>query len=712
MITLPYNMDNEDSRKELTDLLRRRIPEMETIHSAQKAEWDDVEARLNGEYSLSGFQDDPITRLEAAAKLTANPIEQHPLFVKVPRSRPNHESLLGNFLNTDRKLTVTPRAPQYKTIARVIQERIRFIEDSSLVRELVYFPAIDGAFSKGLHWIEVNYDSAKASPNKIKLDEVSCRDVLVDSRARGPMFKTSRIFAKRFQVEKPEVEKRYAKYPYFDPDKCQWNSNAYDQGYSNSNTDSRFFATFYLVQMSIPSSDYLFINPLTREKKELTEEQFNLISNNPNLSPFVIETPEEDRWFFALYEEGNGAFFFDYNELGGSSLVPLIDIYTESRLYPYGDVKMYMALEDLLSTLVTVFIENANRTNYGIAKVTPEAWDQYSTQIQAAMDHGGVAPGIENVFYAPQINQAISVLINLITGWINDASNIHEVSKGEMPGGYSRVAKETVQALISKDRQAHGRKDIMIDAALTTVAMRMVRAITCFDTDEDFIPIKDVQTRFEFIPINEHVQGKDQYIQMLYKLAGIDEPANLQDAAQVEQVTGPLIKSFESENHVTISPMQVGWKSKDQKYLTDQQMVDQAAEDQKVPEGEKPNIVLFISKYALERAEFETYHINVLSPDVNVSVRYGIQTDFVNDPQYKANLALLLHDKGLYDRKETLEDLGKENAQEILDRVDKENEAMMLAKQLNDNPQLMQQLKATIQQMSQPAQVAQGAPAQ
>ncbi len=691
-------MDSAEDRQTLTTLLQQRIPEMETEHNSIISEWNDVEARLNGEYNVSGFQNNPVAKLEAAAAQTANQVEQQPLFMKVPRSRPNHESLLGNFVNTDRKLTVTARAPQYKAIARVIQERIRFIEDSSMVRELVYFPAIDGAFSKGLHWVEVEYDSAKASPNKIKLDEVSCRDVIVDARSRGPMFKTSRIFAKRFQLEKNEVEKRYAKYPYFDIDKCQWNSNAYDQGYSASNTDSRVFATFYLVQMSIPSSDYLFINPLTREKTELTKEQFKKISNNPNLSLFVIETPEEDRWFFALYEEGNGAFFFDYNELGGSSLVPMMDIYTESRVYPYGDVKMYMALEDLLSTLVTVFIENANRLNYGIAKVSPEVWEQYSTQIQAAMDRGGAAPGIDNVFYAPQVNQAISVLIGLITSWINDTSNIHEVSKGEMPGGYSRVAKETIQALISKDRQAHGRKDIMIDACLTTVTKRAVAAILRFDTDEDWIPIRDVRSRFEFIPINKHIQGKEQYIQMLYQLAGIDEPANLQDAAEVQQVTGQLVKAFESENRVEVSPMQPGWKSQDGKYLTNQQLVDMAATEQQT---DKPDNALFVQKHALEQSEFETYHINILSPDVNVSVRYGIQTDFANDPQYKANLALLLHDKGLYDRKETLEDLGKENAQEILDRVDKENQAMMLAKQLNNNPQLMQQVKAAIQQFGQ-----------
>ena len=653
---------------------------------------NEVDERLNGNYTVAGYDNSPIQQLQDAVSKTSNNDERTPLIIKVPRSRPNHETTIGQFVNTSRTISITPRNPTDKAFARVIKARLQYIEDTYDVKSLIYFPAIDACFSKGLHWLELTYDNSRLGIDKFKIDEISARDVLVDSRSRGMMFKTASIISKRFIVDEDKAKKDYSAYPYFDPSLMVYNSNDYDNSYAEQGITQRRFSTFYLVNLKFPHETYLFHNPETRKIEELDKAEYLKMLADPILSQFCLESKDKDRCYYALYEEGNGVFYFDYNILGGFNLTPMQNICSEQRLYPFGDIKMYQQLEDLLSLLVTAFFENARRANYPIAKVNPEMWQQFSKEINNALDFGGAAPGIENIFFPQPINQGITFLIEMVLGWLQDSAALHSASQGEVPS--KQIAKETVQALIAKDRQSHGRKDIMIDVCLTEFWKKVVRGIMILDTDEDFIPITDPKSHFKYIPINKRLT-EAKYISMLLEMAEVPTPESPEEMDYQMELIPKLRKAFEKENDVKIKK-EAGFIDAEGNTYTAKEVTEAAQEEQQT---DTPNNVLFFMNHPMEEAEIDVYYVNIFSPNVNLNVRYAMTADNSTDPDYRANKALMLKREGVYGRLDLAEAMDVPNAQEAIERVDAENQVMMVAKQLADNPQLMQQVQMALQKM-------------
>lgn len=694
-IELPYNLDVDEERQALTKIVRDSIFEANAKHVTYVSEMNEVDERLNGNYTVSGYDDSPIQQLQDAVSKTMNSDEKQPLIVKVPRSRPNHESTIGQFVNTQRTISITPRNPTDKAFARVIKARLQYIEDTYDVKNLIYFPAIDSCFSKGLHWLELTYDHARLGIDKFKIDEVSARDVLVDSRSRGMMFKTASIISKRFLVEEDKAKQEYAGYPYFNPSMMVYNSNDYDNAYQEQGVTQKRYATFYLVNIKFPHETYLFHNPESRKIEELSKQEWELKLRDPILSQFCLETKDKDRCYYALYEEGNGVFYFDYNILGGFNLTPMQNIVSEQRLYPFGDIKMYQQLEDLLSLLVTAFLENARRSNYPIADVDPQQWQQYATEIQHALDFGGAAPGIKNIYFPQQINQGITFLIEMVLSWLQDSAALHSASQGEMPS--KQIAKETVQALIAKDRQSHGRKDIMIDVCLTEFWKKVVRGIMLLDTDEDFIPITDPKSNFKYIPINKRLT-ETKYMAMLLDIAEVPMPETPQEMQGQMELMGKLRRAFEKENDVKIHK-EMGFVDEQGNTYTGKEVTEAAQEEQQT---DTPDNVAFFLNHPMQESMIDVYYINIFSPNVNLNVRYAMTTDSSTDPDYRANKALMLKREGVYGRLDLAEAMDVPNAQEAIERVDAENQALQTAKALMENPELFKQVQMALQNIGKP----------
>lgn len=695
MENMPYNFEDADDRLALTTKVRQWLVDGEVIHKQMITEWNDIEDRLNSEFEISGFRTDPLGALEEANLSASNPSEKKPLLIRVPRSRPNHESILGNFVGLERKLSIKGRTPRDKNLAKVIRERIRYIEDTCALKENVYFPMLDGCFGKGLHWIEVRFNGKTGQTNKFEVDEVSGRDVLVDPRSRGQRFKTGQWRAKRFVVTKEDAAVRFAKYPYFDAEKVIISSQDYDSAYpSQDGISVQNQGTFYHLRFWMMMNDYIFMDPQTREPQSIDEATYQEYLKNPATAQFLISTPEEKRFFDILFEEGNGVFHFDHNECDMWTLIPCENIRSESRLYPYGDAKMYQQLEDLLSILVTVFLDNAKRANYPIAKVDAQLWEKYSEEIAAALEQGGAAPGIENVYSPAQINNTINLLIGSVIGWIQDTSSQHAASMGELPA--KQIAQGTVDALIAKDRQSHGRKDIMIDATLTDLAKLLVKMISLYDDDEDIIPIEDPKARFQYLPINK-ILTEPEYQQLVVDLSEAPLPQTPEEEKKLMQAIPKLMRQFELENDVKVFKQNGYVDEKGGQYMPEQ-IAEMAQEEQK---SDQPDMKAFFMEHPMEEGQISVYYVNVLTPDINLSVRYGVETDFASDPQYVANRALMLNQRGAMSRLDMLENLEIQNPQEVVDRADAENQMMGIAKQLTENPELYQAVMQVMQQAAQ-----------
>jgi hypothetical protein len=566
------------------------------------------------------------------------------------------------------------------------------LEDTYNIKDMLFFPAIDACSSKGLHWLEIQYDNSRMGINKFKLDEVSARDILVDSRSRGMMFKSAQLVFKRFSLEEDKAKQRYKRYPLFDPAVMLTDSQDYDSAYKTTAPSQRRFATFYLINISFPHEDYTFFNPETRQIEEIDEARHDELLKDPILSQYVLEEEDDDRFYYALYEEGNGVFFLDYNVLGAWNLTPMQNLFSEDRLYPYGTVELNMALEDLLSLLVTAFFENVKRTNYPIVSVTSvEAWTQYRDDIERAVNFGGAAPGIGKVDFPQSVSQGLVFLINSVIGWLQDSAALHAASQGELPT--KQIAKETVAFLAGKDDKSRGRLYAMIDICLTQFYKKLVKLITILDTDEDYIPIQDPKSKFGFIPINK-ILSKQKYVQMLFETAGVKFPQNPQEMQAQAQMAMNLQKAFEDANDIKIK-QEKGYVDLQGNTFRDTEILARAQEEQQSDQIDP--VKFHLQHPELSQQTIDVYYVNMISPNIDLNVRYGIESDMSNDPEYRANKAILLKNQGVYGRLDFAEALDVANAQEAIERADAENQAMQLAMTLRQNPELMQKIQQMLQ---------------
>ena len=94
---------------------------------------------------------------------------------------------------------------------------------------------------------------------------------------------------------------------------------------------------------------------------------------------------------------------------------------------------------------------------------------------------------------------------------------------------------------------------------------------------------------------------------------------------------------------------------------------------------------------------FTVYLINDLKQPIDLIVRYEIDQDFENDPQFRQNRALLLNSRNMFSRLDTLRAMDISEPEEKIANVDNENQALQLAKQISSDPELLQAVQGLIQ---------------
>jgi hypothetical protein len=708
---LPYDLANEDSRKELTSIVQQWITDDDPPHMQTVEEWDDADDRLNGDYTPVGWTEDFIGQMVRANDPTVNQQDAQKTrsFVQVNRARPNHEAVLGDFIALKRKLSISGRNPDDRNRAKVLQSRIEYIEDDQMLADMVYFPMMDNAFAKGHSWCKVSYDPyANSLKGKMVVEEVSCRDVLVDNQSRGHYFNTSTRFIHRSKIRIDEAKKIFKHYPHFEPE-LVGSDNEYDKAWLRNRDPKRGdeHATFYDVHFRRTECKYYGIDPKSGAMQEIPPEVYEALSANPKTEQFVFVGEKEFQYYIAKYNMGTGVFALEYNPIQMWTLFPLMNIPSDSRTYPMGDILIYRNLLDLFDVLVTVFLENAKRANIPIADVDPAMWENYSAEINNALQHGGAAPGIRNIHFAQPINTHLTQLIPWVLSWIQDSISKHAASMGEVPA--AQIAQKTVQTLIGKDRMSHGRKDVQIRLFLTHLAKVLAKMVCLYDNEPDFFQLKDMTAgKPGYIPINQKYT-EAEYLDMLAKVSGLQVPkqppmdrvpeklrAQVKQQFEQENIIfeQQFIKAknlFEQDNDVKVTQVE-GWQIEGQTF-TDEQLADVIQKTQLPPEQ-------FNAMYDPQAAQIDLYIVNDLTEDIDISIKYDVQTDYRQDPEYKEQKAVNFFKMGLVGALDTLKDADYPNAEEVHKRAVDENEARQLVEQLGSDPAMMQQVVQFVQQLS------------
>lgn len=685
MNILPYDLNDPQQRSDLETEIQRSLVDDLAVHQQYREEWNEANDRLNGNVVPFGFTEDHSEALASQNDARVKKMEVKE-YVSVNRSRPNHESVLGDFASMRRRLTITGRQPQMRNIAKVYAERVKYIEDTEMLPEMIYFPSMDNAFAKGLHWIKVTYNpSANQLRGKFDIDEISCREVLVDARSRGAFFSKARRMTHVFQLTKDEARAKFEAYPFFDSENLS-EDNEYNE-LQNRRQEANMWKdlmTFYQYEFIKPVRTYYMGQPGSGEIVEITSDEYQQYRNDPIFGPLVFEGEMEDRYYIALYNTRQGCFHLQENVLKMFSFIPLVNIMSEDRLYPFGDMKFYSGLSDLLDVLVTVFLDNAKKSNTPIIPMDPQAYDDYGVQVKHAAKHGGAAPGATNVFYAQPINEALTMLIPWVLGWIQDTASKHSASMGELPS--KQVAKETVQTLIAKDRQSHGRKDVMLKYTLTQLARAIVRLVNVMEDQPDFFAAVDPRPGdFEYIPMNQ-TWTEDQYSAELAKLAKMPPPTTPEEAQMFMEALPKIRRKFEESNDVRPTTM-AGFIVQGLQVTPAQLRV--------LIENSQLSSEEFNNAWQPMASMITIYKVNTMNQDVDFKVVYGIDDDYENDKQFQANRALMLNERGAMSKLDMLREMRIINPEQIVENADEENQMIQLAKVIGSDPQLM----AIVQQL-------------
>lgn len=693
MPNLPYDIHDPEGQSKLKRKFEDWKQEALAEHTKKIPEWDDIDRRMTGNYAPAGFTDDAIGDLVKQSDPTISPEEKEDsrLYVTVNRTRPNHESKLGDFIFQRRRLQISGRNPADRNKAKVYKSRIEYIEDSEQIPEGVYFPAFDNSFSKGLHWIKARFNPNKRDlRGRFEVSQVSCRDVLVDPSSRAYFFEDTqyRILRKRFLVE--EAKKRFRKFPNFNAEALGPDTE-YEDGYGRSDTSSKDrYATFYEVHFREYMQTYLRLND-NNELEEIDEERYEELLNNPETEDTVFEGDEEERYFIAIYHTHQGVINLQENPVGMFTLIPLPNTHTDGELYPLGDVVMYKNLTDLLDVLITILVDHGKRMNYPIAETDDELHERWKKTIEQVLKRGGAAPGIKNIYYPQQLNQAITSLVPNILQWIQDTASRHKATMGEMPS--RQVATETVQTLISKDRQAQGRKDVMIRWTLTQLAKVLVKMIKVYDHEEDFIKLRENRSdSADYIPINAE-WSQQEYLAQLAIMYDIPYPKNPEEEENFAVALADARRDFERNNDVREN-IEEGFVVGNREF-TEEEMLDMV-EESGLPDKE------FVALYQPQEKKIRIYQINMIDEDVDLNILYDIDDDYKNDPEFKSNRAILLNSRGAMSRLDMLREMDVTNPEDVIESADKENQAMQLAKEIAGNREAMEMVQQVLQEINQP----------
>jgi hypothetical protein len=686
MIKIP-DLTDEHQKAEFDSLIRRWIEEDNSVHKARVPSWNKIDQRLTSEISVGGFSTDFMGDLGRANDPRTED-SGSPQLVSLNRARMNHEAVLGDFLAIKRKLSIQPRTKRDEKIARIIQARVEYIEDSEMFPTMVYFPAMDNGFARGLHWIKVRYDpQANNLKGKFRVTTVSARDVLVDCRSRGPFFQSARRKTHRFQLEVEEAKEQWKIYPTFKPE-VLGPDGEYDEGYSRTEASTENFCTGYEVHFHQTVTHYYQATGNQAEPmQEISEEQFSKMKESPQSEQMVFEGDREEKYYAALFNTHTGTLSVEESPFGMDVLIPVVNIDTDQSLYPMGDIEIYSNLLDLLDVLVSVWLYNTKRTNKPFFDVDPRIYQQMQAEIDEKIEHGGAIPGLKGV-HEISANSGIAAMVQLLLGWIQDIASKHNASMGQPPG--KQISRNALQMMIARDRSAQGRKDLTVNFALTSLVKLMTRMIIEFEQEPDEFPLQNAQRGTPAYGYLNQKWTLHDYMGHLHEMYNIPETGQTpEEIAGIQKQLMEARKKFEATNQV--EPDENGADGfiipslpEDMREFTIEQLIA-------FQEQSNLDEASFEQAYQPQEGKIQIFKINDITTkkDVDFNIKYSLDTDTTNDPQAKAAKAMTYHKMGLLSKADTLEMAGEPNADELVKNANEEQQMIQLATELAQRPDVM-----------------------
>jgi hypothetical protein len=681
-------MVDEKTRIDLEKKFFRWVIEAEQEHTGMYASWNLYDNYYADRQTPSGFTGDVVGQ----AQRDNNDVTQQSdgrLYVTANQVRRLHENILGDFINGKRVITSNARHPKNKKLAKLVQREFEYIADTSMMWEKVIVPSIDCSMRRGIHWIKVWHNPYRDLPNgRIEVEELSCRDVLVDPNSRDAFYEKGQYIMHRCRYT---VEEANEKFKDLLDGRTLGADNETDSAYPYNATTEQQFVTIYEIQWWKTENRYFIQPDKDKDVEEVNKSQFDGIVQN-GMQDYAFQQ-QQDVYYVGLYNKQIGILANDENEFDMCTLIPMINVRDTGQTYPMSDMAYYIALQDLLNVVFSIAVDNARKGNDPIIGVTTSTFTQYKEYIETAIKTRGakVIPtdGKLDIVFPQQLNSAVISMLQLIQGFLEDAGSKHGISMGELPS--KRIAKETVNMMIAQDRQSHGRKDIMIQYTMHQVAKLICRIIFKKFTDTHWATIRDAQkNEMQYVPVNIFANQQD-YDKLLLEMMGVEMNVETPDPEEIQKVLPQLEafrKEFEKENDVRVEFHPIvdveGMRYTPEQY---QEIVQQHGKTEEE----------FNQDFHVQPSQEKIYYINVIQGDPEVDLFYDIDFDYERDRQVRQNQAMYAADHQWITPKRALEMLDFPDVDDAVKEAEDAQPALQMAKQILSNPQLMQQLQSLIQ---------------
>jgi len=705
-------LDNETERGELETMAQQWVIDARQQHDQMWAEWDKADDYFENDQVPTGFQESAKQALVDKQDPTTEQTRTKQ-YVVVNKVRETHEAILGDFIDAKKTITTRGRSPKDKKFGKVVKQYFEYMQDRVNLWDGVMVPTIDCSIRRGIHWIYLSYNPNRDLPlGKIEIEEVSCRDILLDKDARKTYYDDSnyRIWRQRFNVKK--ANKVYGKYldtlvfnREFTPD------NESDQPYHNAPVASHEqFCTIYRIQYFETETRYFRHNKESDRDEPIDEQTFEVLQKNQYMKDSVFQE-DEDVYYEMLYNRGTGVFSNEEIEYGQYTLIPMMNIRSEGRLYPIGDTVYYSNLQDLFNVLVSVLLDNAKKGNMPWVGVDPESYADYPEQIDEAVKHPGekVIPARSlSINFARSLNEGVIQLLQQTEKFIYDAQSKHAASRGELPT--RQIAQKTFSAMISQDRVSHGRKDIMIRWTMTEVAKLVYKIVAKKFTEPHWVQITDQTGGENYIPIN-FTCTEQEYKGLIFKIMGLDPndlPKDPQGQKAIADNIAKARKNFEDENEVRTESHMAYEVAAKQEGVAPRTIID--TDMPMVLEKAKMTMEDFQAIYQPTERPFKLYFINDMTQNPDIDIIYDVDFDSENEKQYRENRAFTLFKEHVITAERLLKDIEYPDASQAVKESDQANQLMSIGKAVANNPQIYQAVMAMLNKLNQPqpSQVAAG----
>jgi len=673
-----YNVEITEADK---STLSNWISNAKADFESYRSEIEQADAYMDGEQIPSGFTSDIKAQVEKANAQgvgVLNTAQKN--YIVINEIIKSHDRILGEFIKAERRMEVSGRTLKDRKRSTVLRRSMKMVEEINKTWMMAVVPAIDSMFHRGLGWVKSYLDPFVSLPNgKIVEEYVSPRWIMIDPTSSHPFYDDTQFRAHVRRIRKNDAIEMMGSYPGFDPVKL-----TSDAQYQKTTEETQGeWCTFYEVHFPVEKMHYYKVD----EEQKLQE-----IEREEYLAGEDVIAERKRIFRIGLYNVSQGGLFHLMEaDVNSWQLTPFINRRSERRAYGQGDFLTYKNLQDIFNIVQSLILDDVKRGRKFIGQVSAATYQKHKALLERVEVEGGWIPDINaKITPLPGLNTGVLTLLQLIKQDIDDIRSLPEVSQGKLPA--KQISSETVSALMASAVLTHGRKDAMINVAITMMAMARSKLITKFWKSEEWIKVNNKPGDDEYIPINKMLVGKDQYYEEISAIFDIPIPKG-EVSDEEAQAFQSVKKKFEKENDIQVKTED--FHNVDGKVLTSPMYEKMIGDSGLLPEN-------FVKRHSVVSKKEDVYYINFLNEDVDCDISYTIDFDTERTKQMMKAIMLQLFDRMVMHPVTMMSAIGVENAQEEFEKAQGHFQALGMAKKIMENPKFQHAVQLAEQLLANP----------